>query len=211
MANNEKALHVMKAAAATALATYGFKRGGVVGAAVGIVGAGLTATELAAAAGMPLTPTLREVRETVEVMASPEEAYEVWSRFEEFPRFMANVLEVRKTGERTSHWVVEGPLGQRIEWDAKTTASEPGEFIAWRSTTADINNGGEVHFERTKRGTRVLVVMTFGQPVGPIGAVVAKVTGSDPQEVVRQDLRSFKQLIEAGELSPASGPLPLAV
>ena len=187
----------MKAAAATALATYGFKIGGVVGAAVGIVGAGLTATELAAAAGMPLTPTSHEVRETIEVMASPEQAYEVWSRFEEFPRFMANALEVRKTGERALHWVVEGPLGQRIEWDAKIAASEPGEFIAWRSTTADINNSGEVHFERTKRGTRVLVVMTFGQPIGPIGAVVAKVTGSDPQRGVRQDLRSFKRLIEA--------------
>jgi len=197
MGSNEKAFHVMKAAAATALATYGFKRGGVVGAAVGIVGAGLTATELAAAAGLPLTYPTREVRETVEVKASPEEAYEMWSRFEEFPRFMANVLEVRKTGGRTSHWVVEGPLGQRIEWDAVTTASEPGQFIAWRSTTADINNSGQVHFERTEHGTRVFVVMIFGEPVGPIGAVVAKVSGSDPHALVRQDLRSFKQLIEA--------------
>src|ERR1044072_2955131 len=109
MGGNEKAFHVMKAAAATALATYGFKRGGVVGAAVGIVGAGLTATELAAAAGPPLTSPTREVRETVEVKASPEEAYEMWSRFEEFPRFMANVLEVRKTGGRTSQWGGEGP------------------------------------------------------------------------------------------------------
>jgi uncharacterized membrane protein len=203
MANNRKASHVMKAAAATALAAYGFKRGGIVGSAMGIIGAGLTATEMAAAAGMPLTSSPCEVRETVEVMASPEEAYEVWSRFEEFPRFMANVVEVRKTGERTTRWVVEGPLGQRIEWDAIITANEPGEFIAWRSTTADINNGGQVHFERTEHGTRVLVVMTFGQPVGPISAVMAKVTGNDPQTLVCQDLRRFKQLIEGGNLARA--------
>ena len=197
MSNNEKALHVIKAAAATALAAYGFKKGGLVGAAVGVVGAGLTATELAAAAGMPLTSTSREVREMIDVTASPEQAYEMWSRFEEFPRFMANVVEVRKTGEYTSHWVIEGPLGQRIEWDAKTTANEPGEFIAWRSTTAGIDNSGEVHFERTEQGTRILVVMIFGQPVGPIAAVVAKVTDSDPQALVSQGLHRFKQLIEA--------------
>lgn len=202
MKANEKVLHVMRAFAATALATYGFKRGGIVGAAVGVVGAGLTATELAAAAGMPLTTSPREVRETIEVKASPEQAYEVWSRFEEFPRFMNNVVEVRRTGRLTSHWTAEGPLGQRIEWEAETTADEPGEFIAWRSTTADINNSGEVHFERTARGTRVLVVMRFGHPIGPIGAVVAKVTNSDPQELVREDLRRFKRLIEGGEIAP---------
>jgi uncharacterized membrane protein len=205
MNKNEKTRHVVKAAAATALAVYGFKRGGLVGKAVGFVGAGLTASELAAVAGMPLTSTTpREIRQTVEVMASREEAYEMWSRFEDFPRFMADVVEVRKTGIRTSHWVVEGPLGQLIEWDAETTTDEPGESIAWRSTTAGIANSGEVHFERTRHGARVLVVMTFGQPVGPIGATVAKVTGNDPQALVRRDLRRFKQLIETRGILPAA-------
>ncbi|MFP5263838.1 MAG: SRPBCC family protein [Blastocatellia bacterium] len=206
MNNNEKTLHVVRAAAATALAAYGFKRGGVVGTAVGIVGAGLTASELAAASGRPLThSTPLEVRQSIEVMASPEEAYGIWSHFGEFPRFMANVIEVRKTGDRTWHWVAEAPLGQRVEWDAEMTADEPGEFIAWRSITAGVDDGGEVHFERTEHGTRVLVIMTFGQPVGPIGAVVAKVSGSAPDALVRQDLRRFKQLIEAGGFAHASG------
>jgi uncharacterized membrane protein len=202
--SNEKTLRVVRAAAATALAAYGFKKGGVVGTAVGIVGAGLTATELAAATGLPLTSsTPVEVRQSIEVMASPEEAYAAWARFEEFPHFMANVLEVHRIGRRKSHWVIEAPLGQRIEWDAETTANEPGEFIAWRSTTAGIDNSGEVRFEPTERGTRLLVVMTFGQPVGPIGSVVAKVSGSDPQALVRQDLRRFKELIEAGGFARA--------
>ena len=197
MSDNDKTSHVVKAAAATALAAYGFKRGGIVGTTVGIMGAGLTATELAAAAGASLTSsTPREVRQVIEVMASAHEAYEMWSRFESFPSFMQNVIEVRKTGERTSRWVVEGPLGQRFEWDAELTASQPGKLISWRSTTADVRNSGEVRFEPTARGTRIFVVMRFDQPVGPIGAVVAKVTGSDPEKMVREDLRRFKRLIE---------------
>jgi uncharacterized membrane protein len=199
MNKNAKALHVMKALTATALAAYGFKQGGVVGGAVGIVGAGLTATELAAAAGLPLTPAQREARQTIEVTASPEDAYRMWSRFEEFPRFMDNVVEVRRTGDRSLSWVVEGSLGQRTQWDARVTADEPGKLIAWRSTTPGIDSGGEVRFERTQQGTRILAVMTFGESVGPIAAVVAKVTRREPQQLVRRDLRRFKRLIEARE------------
>lgn len=200
MSDNNKTSHVVKAAAATALAAYGFKRGGVVGATVGIVGARLTATELAAAAGASLiSSTPREVRQVIEVRASAHAAYDMWSRFESFPSFMRNVIEVRKKGERAWHWIVEGPLGQRFEWDAEITASQPGKLISWRSMTADVGNSGEVRFEPTARGTRIFVVMRFDQPVGPIGAVVAKVTGSDPEKMVREDLRQFKRLIEADE------------
>ncbi|HST19605.1 MAG TPA: hypothetical protein VLR90_00670, partial [Blastocatellia bacterium] len=76
MSENDKKSHVVKAAAATALAAYGFKKGGIVGTTVGIVGASITATEIAAAAGVSLVPsTPREVQQAIEVMASPEEAY----------------------------------------------------------------------------------------------------------------------------------------
>ncbi|HKP87172.1 MAG TPA: SRPBCC family protein [Blastocatellia bacterium] len=202
MNDNDKTSHVVRAAAATALAAYGFKRGGVVGKAVGIIGAGISATELAAAAGvLPPASTPREVRQAIEVTASAEKAFEMWSRFECFPSFMQNVIEVVKKGPRQWHWVVEGPLGQRVEWDAEVTEIKPGKLIRWRSTSADIRNSGEVRFEPTQRGARVFVVMTFDQPVGPIGAVVTKVTRSDHQTMVRQDLLRFKQLIESGEMA----------
>jgi uncharacterized membrane protein len=201
MSSNEKSENTIRmaaAAAGAALAVLGFKKGGVAGATVGIMGASIVATGIAAATGLPVTSnTPREVRETLEVMASPEETFDAWSRFENFPRFMSNVIDVRRTGERTFHWVAEGPLGQRVEWDAELTASQRGKLISWRSTTAEIPNSGEVHFEPTRHGTRVLVVMRYGQTIGPIGALVARITGGDPRSLVRQDLLRFKQLVEA--------------
>lgn len=207
MGDNDKTMHVMKAAVATALAAYGFKRGGLVGTAIGIVGAGLGATEMAAVAGVPLAQSApKEVRETVDVMATPEEAYEIWSRFEDFPRFMLNVIEVRPTSANTWHWTVEGPLGQRIEWDARVVMDVPGKVIAWRSTTAEIDNRGEVRFERTANGTRVLAFMRVAVPTGPISSIVAMLTKSDLGMRVRQDLRRFKQLIEAARVAPLYRP-----
>jgi uncharacterized membrane protein len=198
MSNNERAAQVATAAAGAALALYGFKKGGITGTIVGVMGAGIATKTIASVAGVPITSasTPREVREVVEVAASREEAYEMWSRLEDFPRFMANVSEVRKTGDRTYRWTVEGPLGQRIEWDAEVTHSLPGQLIAWRSTNADVPNSGEVRFEATQHGTRVLVIMRYGQTAGPIGALVARLTGSDPKAMVQQDLHRFKRLIE---------------
>ncbi len=205
MATNERVAQVAAAAAGAALAYYGFKKGGVTGTIMGVMGAGIATTTIATAAGAPIASSApREVRQVVEVMASPEEAYKMWSRFEDFPRFMANVLEVRKTGANTWRWVAEGPLDELVEWDSELTANRPGKIIAWRSTTAGVPNSGEVLFEPTEHGTRVLVVMRYGQTAGPIGALVGRVTGSSPESVVRQYLRRFKQLIEAGQVAQST-------
>jgi uncharacterized membrane protein len=199
MADNDTAMHMMKAAAATALAAYGFKKGGLVGKAIGIVGAGLGATEIAAVAGVPLAqPATVEARESIDVTVSPEEAYQLWSRFEDFPRFMSKVIAVRPAGANTWHWTVEGPLGQPVEWDARVVADVPGKLIAWRSITADMDNRAEVRFEQTANGARVLVFMRSTLPAGPLGAIVARLTQSDPGRRVRQDLRRFKQQAETG-------------
>jgi uncharacterized membrane protein len=209
MADNDRATHAMKAVAATALAAYGFKKGGLVGTALGIVGAGLGATEVAAVAGLPLAESApQEVREAIAVEASPEAAYGLWSRFEDFPRFMRNVVEVRRTSANTWHWTVAGPLGQRLEWDALVVADVPGEVITWRSTTADVNHRGEVRFERADGGTRVLATMRVALPAGPLGSVVARLTRSDPAMMLRQDLRRFKQLVEAEADARAAVAVP---
>ncbi len=209
MADNDKAMHVMKAAAAAALATYGFKKGGVIGTAIGLVGAGLGATEVAAVAGAPLAQSApQDVRETIEVKASPEAAYNLWSRFEDFPRFMRNVIEVRPTSANSWHWTVAGPLGQRVEWDARVVADVPGERIAWRSINSDLDHRGEVRFERTASGTRVLAIVRIILPAGPIGSIVARLTNSHPGMMVRQDLRRFKQLVEASEAARAAQVVP---
>ena len=198
MGNSDKTVRVATAAAGAALAYYGFKKGGVAGTIVGVVGAGLATSSAAAGAASE-----REVREVVEVKASPADAYEMWSRFEELPRLLRNVSEVRRTGERTWRWMAKGPLGRRVEWDAELIRSRPGRLIEWRSITEDFPNSGAVHFEPTPRGTRVFVVMKFARPAGPIGALVEKMMGRDPRSMVRAALRRFKRSIEAGKAAQA--------
>ena len=55
------------------------------------------------------------------VKASVEDAYALWENFENFPHFMKNIRSVTRPGPKSSHWVMSGPLGRDVEWDAETT------------------------------------------------------------------------------------------
>jgi uncharacterized membrane protein len=80
-----------------------------------------------------------------EVEQPVSQVYQRWLNFEGLGDMAPQLKEVRKTGERTSHWVAEA-MGMRQEWDAETTATEENRRIAWQSTSG-LQNSGEVLFE----------------------------------------------------------------
>ena len=155
----------------------------------------------------PEAPGIR-VRKSVTVNASPEELYRFWRRFENLPRFMKHLESVQELGGGRSHWVAKAPAGKTIEWDAEITAEEENRRIAWRSTPdAEVSNAGEVRFAPAPggRGTEITVSLEYNPPGGVIGAAVAKLFGEEPQQQVSEDLRRFKQVIEAGETPTTEG------
>ena len=80
--------------------------------------------------------------------------YALWSKFENFPQFMSNVLEVRNLSDNRSHWTVAGPAGIPVEWDAEITKMVPNELIAWKSLEGStVPNAGYVLFEPNDDGT----------------------------------------------------------
>jgi uncharacterized membrane protein len=80
-----------------------------------------------------------------EVNQPVELVYRRWLHYENLGEFAPQVKSVCKTGERTSHWVVEA-MGLREEWDAEVTTMQENRRIAWRSTSG-LENRGEVRFE----------------------------------------------------------------
>jgi uncharacterized membrane protein len=142
-------------------------------------------------------------RRGITVRRPVEEVYSFWHNFENLPRFMYHLETVQQTGDRRSHWVAKGPAGTTVEWDAEITEDRPNELIAWRSLEgSDVDNQGVVRFEPAPgdRGTIVRVEIEYNPPGGIIGASIAKLFGREPGQQVQDDLRRFKQLIEAGEV-----------
>jgi uncharacterized membrane protein len=152
-----------------------------------------------------------EVEKTLNVDASIELVWDLWSKFENFPRFMSHLREVRRTGEDRSHWVAEGPGGAPVSWDAVTTEWVPNDRIGWRSIEGSaVENEGMVQFRRNPDGgTRIDVRMSYNPPGGPAGHAVASLFGVDPKEAMDEDMVRLKSLLEDGKTSTAEGRLAL--
>jgi uncharacterized membrane protein len=142
-----------------------------------------------------------EVRESVTVNAPPERVYEAWTRFENFPRFMPAVREVRMTGPDRTHWVVTGPAGAPVEFESVITRRQPPSAVAWRTVEgALVSHGGTARFRAAGAGaTRVDVAMWWRPAGGGIGESVATMSGVDPAHVLREGLERFKGELEQGK------------
>lgn len=142
-----------------------------------------------------------EVRESVTVNAPPERVYEAWTKFENFPRFMPAVREVRSTGADRTHWVVSGPAGTPIEFESVVTRRQPPSAVAWRTVEgALVSHGGTARFRPAgPDATRVDVTMWWRPAGGGIGEGVATLSGLDPAHVLREGLDRFKSDLEQGK------------
>lgn len=197
---------------------YGAKRKSLLGSALAIAGGGLAARGLTgqsdvlvylglmkpAKGSLPYGQVIK-IRRSIIVNRSPEELYRFWHNFQNLPNFMNNIESVQTLGERRSHWVMSGPGGTTIEWDAEIIADEPNRMIGWRSIGGRVDHAGSVRFERAtgSRGTVVRVQLQYNPPGGRIGATVAKLFGRDPDQAIREDLARFKELMETGEIPTA--------
>jgi uncharacterized membrane protein len=149
-----------------------------------------------------------KVERAVTINKSPGELYRFWRNFENLPRFMEHLKSVTIIDNTHSHWIANAPGGTSVEWDAVIINERENELIAWRSVEgADIGNAGSVHFTPAPggRGTQVRVVLEYDPPVGRAGAIIARLFGEEPDQQVREDLRHFKEIMEAGEIPTTEG------
>jgi uncharacterized membrane protein len=139
---------------------------------------------------------------------SPEELYRFWRNFENLPSVMRHLESVTMKDDKRSHWVVKGPAGRCIEWDAEIVNEKPNQLIPWQSCEgADVDHWGVVHFRPATggRGTEMSVELEYAPVGGAIGMTVAKLFGEEPAQQIQEDLRRFKQFMEAGEVPTTEG------
>ncbi|HZR24685.1 MAG TPA: SRPBCC family protein [Vicinamibacterales bacterium] len=148
------------------------------------------------------------VEEVTTINRSPSELYRFWRNFERLPAFMEHLVSVKQTDQRRSHWVAKAPAGRTVEWDAEIINEIPDELIGWRTLDgADVISAGSVRFvaARGGRGTEVRVRLQYEPPGGKVGSAIAWMFGEEPSQTIQEDLRRFKQLMEAGEVPTTEG------
>jgi uncharacterized membrane protein len=135
-----------------------------------------------------------KIQDSIEVQAPVNQAYNQWTQFEEFPKFMEGIQSVQQLDETHVHWVAE-IRGETREWTTEITEQQPDEKVAWKTIDGEVKNDGVVSFEPLAGGqTRVNVQMEVE------GESTAENVAGDLLGVVKSqvhgDLERFKQLIE---------------
>ena len=146
------------------------------------------------------------VLESIRLEKPIAEVYAYWRHLEHLPRFMYHLQSVEQRGDGRSHWVARGPLGLGVAWDAEIINEVPNRVIGWRSVEgSDVATAGSVNFQEVRgaRDTQLTVHLQYRPPAGKAGAFFASLFGSEPSQTIREDLRRFKQITEAGELAQA--------
>ena len=135
---------------------------------------------------------MSQIEQSVDVDVPVRIAYDQWTQFEAFPKFMEGVESVRQLDDRRLHWTAE-IAGVRREWDAEITEQQPDQRVAWR-TTRGAHNDGVVTFQPLDdRRTRVMLQLDFDpegltEKAGDLLGIVRTRT--------KGDLKRFKTFIE---------------
>jgi uncharacterized membrane protein len=136
---------------------------------------------------------MSEIMESVEVNVPVRTAYDQWTQFETFPKFMEGVKEVRQLDDRNLEWVAD-VAGKEKRWKAKITEQEPDQRIAWTSTEG-AHNAGVVTFHRLADSQSRVTLQLDVEPEGPVetaGAALGVV-----RHRVKGDMERFKEFIES--------------
>jgi uncharacterized membrane protein len=132
------------------------------------------------------------VEKSIDVNVPITVAYNQWTQFEQFPRFMGGVEKITQVDATHLHWEVS-VAGVDREFDAEITEQHPDERIAWRSTDGEAH-AGVVTFHRIDENTTRVAVQMDWKPKDLIEKAGALLQVDDIQ--VGKDLKKFKELIE---------------
>ena len=135
---------------------------------------------------------METIKESIDVSVPVGTAYNQWTQFEQFPKFMEGVESVTQIDDTHLRWAANVG-GARREWEAEIVEQVPDQKIAWRATSGKGPNG-IVTFEPLGSDATLIMVEISYEPDGSMETLGAKV-GIDSRQVAA-DLKRFEQLVE---------------
>ena len=133
------------------------------------------------------------IHKRIDVDVPVRTAYDQWTQFEDFPRFLDGVKEVRQLDDKRVYWCAE-ILGKQLDWEAEIIQQIPDQRITWRSTSGAVN-GGSIAFTPIDEDRSSIEVHMEFQPEGTteaIGSAFGIVSAR-----IDKDLERFKEFIES--------------
>jgi len=132
--------------------------------------------------------------ETIDVSVPVSVAYNQWTQFESFPKFLDEVQSITQVTDTLTEWKVKVGSVER-EFEAVITEQHPDERVAWNSTGGEVDHAGVVTFHKLSDSETRITVQLDWEPRGVFETLGATL-GVD-NHAIKKDLRNFKEFIEA--------------
>jgi uncharacterized membrane protein len=142
---------------------------------------------------------VRRLRMTIN--RPPDDVYRAWGTVERLPRYFSALASVRADDGR-SHWIAVTPGGRPFEWDMDAADARDGRLLVWKSAPGPLalSIGARFDAAPAERGTELTLTVECSPSTALAGFVARAVC-----EELREGLRRFKQLLEAGEIATVDG------
>jgi uncharacterized membrane protein len=137
---------------------------------------------------------MAQIIETVDVEVPVRTAYNQWTQFESFPKFLDFIETIDQQDDTHTHWKVN-IAGQEREFDTVISEQHPDERVAWTSTGGEVDHAGVVTFHKLSDTTSRVTVQIDWEPEGIVEKIGSAV--GVPTHAVKKDLEKFKEFIES--------------
>lgn len=150
-----------------------------------------------------------EVKTSITVDRPIDQVFEQWKNLGTMARSMRHITEVRRIDDTHWHWEARIPKSDTtVSWEAETLEEIPNELIVWRSVEgSELINEGMIEFKTGpgERSTEIHAHIVYFPPAGKVGQAIGRFLSGLTEQVVKEDLRRFKQFMETGEVPTIEG------
>ncbi|MER8158322.1 SRPBCC family protein [Streptomyces sp. NPDC094472] len=137
---------------------------------------------------------MNTIEETIEVAVPVRTAYNQWTQFKSFPRFMSAVKRVEQIRPTITHWVIRyGPV--RCAFQAEIVHQRPDSSVVWRCLQRRPSHWGEASFRPTAPDRTQVTVRIESTP-GRVASLLTNASSGLARRVVQRELGHFKEFIE---------------
>ncbi len=136
---------------------------------------------------------MSQIIENIDVDVPVTTAYNQWTQFEAFPRFLKHIESITQKDDTHLRWRVNIG-GQVREFDAEITEQHPDERVAWTSTGGEVDHAGVVTFHKLEDAKSRVTVQIDWEPESLLEKLGA--AAGVGQRAVKSALEDFKQYIE---------------
>lgn len=148
------------------------------------------------------------VRSSITVERPIAEVYQQWRNLEGLPRYLNHIESIIPIDSKRTRWSAKLPAGLKFEWEARIVEEREQELLVWKSVEgSELYNEGYISFRPVfnDRATEINARIIYRPPAGEAGARVAHFFDQVTAQVIKEDLRRFKQILEAGEAPTIEG------